>query len=351
MTNKRVLIPTDDNTFLPDLVKSYNNLGYEATVGSMNFHLCVGSYDIVNIIWPEYLCSSFPPSDDEINDIEKKLQWWRQRSRIIITVENFYPHAYEHHHAYKKLYYLFYSASSGIIHHSKTSVEWVCKEFPVAATKPNIVTTPLNYPSIVRDEFDRNALRSDFDLKEDDFVILAFGRLRKWREAHLVLKAYSKTNIIGKRLLLGCRFKPLRTSMLFQKFQKILWYSWIKIHQIPHSNGLIPDDDVYKYFGASDVVIIPRINDLNSGILCLGMAFGKIIIASETGSNPDNLEGTENLLYKPGDAKSLASALEKAAVLDRERIGQKNREIAKTWGTDNLARECIKIIQNIESQV
>lgn len=342
---KRVLIPTNDPGYIEDLVKSYCRLGYEPIAGSLNFHLYAGSYDIIHILWPEFLCESRPPSDKEIDDIGKKLEWWNQRSRLIISVQNFYPHAYEYDPSYKKLYNVFYSACSGITHFSRTSVEWVCKEFPAAATKKNIITTPINYNRLVQSKFDRGTLRRNFGFSENDFVILVFGAIRKWEEAQLIRRAYAKAKIPRKRLLLGCRFSPRRGSRFSRLCCSALWKSWIRTHRFPHCDGFIPDEDIYRYVEASDLVIIPRINDLNSGILYLGMTFGKMLIAPNHGSYPDNLEGTENLLYKSGDPKALAAAMEKAFVSDRELIGSNNREIAQTWGTDNLAEECIKLAE------
>ena len=146
-------------------------------------------------------------------------------------------------------------------------------------------------------------------------------------------------------MLLCCRVQFHNYSFPI-RLKTALWRNWIKLHKIPSYSNYISDDDVYKYIEACDAVIIPRINDLNSGVLWLGMTFGKIIIASDTGSNPDNLKGTENLLYKPGDANSLALAIEKASTLEKERISNKNKAIAETWGTDNIARDCIKLARN-----
>jgi len=89
---KRVLIPTNDRGYVYSLAKSYYKLGYEPTVGSMNFHLCLGSYDIVHFLWPEEFSLWCPPDERKINDVKKKLEWWRERSRLIISVQNFYPH-------------------------------------------------------------------------------------------------------------------------------------------------------------------------------------------------------------------------------------------------------------------
>ena len=200
---RRVLIPSSAPAFCPGLAKAYYNLGYEPITGAMNFHLCLGMYDIVHFLWPEYLCTSFPPSRKEIHDIGKKLEWWRHRSQLIISVQNFYPHCYEFDPAYKKLYNLFYEACSGITHYSRTSLQWVCEEFPVASTKPNIITTPPNFSELVKKDVNRSLLRKDFGLSQKDFVILVFGVIRKLEEARLIRKAYSITKVPHNRLLIG----------------------------------------------------------------------------------------------------------------------------------------------------
>jgi glycosyltransferase involved in cell wall biosynthesis len=345
---KRVLIPTNDSGYVYSLAKSYHKLNYEPTLGAMNFDLCVGSYDFVHFLWPEEFSSWRPPSNKALSDIKNKLDWWRRRSPLIISVQNFYPHDYENDSTFKELYSIFYSSCSGIVHTSRASLELINKEFPITTTKPNIVTKPFNYDYLLKDEVDRDSLRRDFGFGKADFVILVFGRLRKWEEVRLLQRAYAKAKIRQKRLLLVARFRPVHGYPLFQR---ILWWSWKRILRTPRKEGFIPDEDVYKYCEAADAIVIPRFNDLNTGLIGLGMTFGKMIVAPEHGAFPDYLEGTENLLYKSGDPKSMALALEKASVLDRERIGQKNREIARSWSMDNIARAFIDLAENVKDRL
>ncbi|NJK86645.1 MAG: glycosyltransferase [Bacteroidales bacterium] len=74
----------------------------------------------------------------------------------------------------------------------------------------------------------------------------------------------------------------------------------------------IPKEEVPLLFEAADVVLLPYLEASQSGVLFMSYANGKPVIAPNLGGFPnDVVEGKTGLLFEPGDAESLYSALVK----------------------------------------
>jgi len=70
---------------------------------------------------------------------------------------------------------------------------------------------------------------------------------------------------------------------------------------------------------------------MNSGLPALGASFGKIIIAPRCGAYPELLANTSHPIYEPGDASSLARALENASRLDQTAVAAECRCLVDSW--------------------
>ena len=71
--------------------------------------------------------------------------------------------------------------------------------------------------------------------------------------------------------------------------------------------------EIATYFMAADIVIIPRLNQLNSGLVYLAFTFSKIVVGPDIGNIGVILRKTGNFVFKPGDIDSYTLALQKAS--------------------------------------
>jgi len=347
----RILIPSDNKDFVVYWADAYRRAGHEVVVGAFNFDLCAANYDIVHYLWPEELTQWLPPDDAQLRHIEQCLTHWSRHARTILSVNNLYPHGHENNPAFHALYELFYRHAHAITHFTEASRRLVCEAFPAARQHPHhVVTSPFNYDRLLPNGDkvrDRAAARQSFGFDEDEFVVMVFGALRKWDEIELVRAAYDNLDLKGtgrrKRLLMAGRYNQ-RGPVWRQRIRRWSWSRWLKRVNALAVFDYIPDADVHRYFDAADVVFVPRVGDLSSGIPGLAMTFGTPVVAPEHGAFPDYLRGTDNPLYKSGDAASLARALEKVATLDRAAIAKQNRAVAETWSWDSIARACLDAV-------
>ncbi len=333
----RVLIPTNDRGFASDLAEAYLRAGYEVIVGLDNFFLDVACFDVIHIQWPEEFSDWKIPDSREFERIQTSLKRWARKSKILITVHNLYPHGYEKNPIFRNLYGFFYRNASLISYFSESAKMLVNQEYPDTIKKPNIVHGLFNYDRLLSGSGDVRKARLGLGFDHSEFVVLVFGRLRSWHEVSLLRKAFSLCPVRKKRLLMAGRYFEIG-PLWRQRMRRFRWTTWLKTHGAVIVNGYVPDDDVHRYLEACDVVVVPRIHDLSSGIVPLAMTFSKTVVAPRHGAFVDYLGGTNNPLYESGNPESLSSALVRAWEADRDTIGRDNRKIAEQCSWDKIIK-------------
>lgn len=342
MTSVRtVLIPSDNFDFVANFADGYRKLGFDFSGGRINFELECRRYDIVHFLWPEEFTEWHQPTSQQIDEILARIDRWAQHSRIIISVNNLYPHRYNRDPAFHRLYTGFYERADVIHHFSNASKDSVIREFPSIAMRNHIVRVGFNYERLLpAGEIDRLAARRSFGFMEDETVFLVFGSLRFWEEAHLLIRAFDLANVPRKKLLLAARYTGQGSSWR-QRLRRWQWRHWQKADGVKLVTDRIPDAQLPNLFGAADAVIVIRQNSMSSGVPSLAMTFGRFVIAPNFGGMAEYLSGTGNLLYDEFSADDLSSAMERAASSDRERVGNENAKIAAGWGWEAIARSCV----------
>ncbi len=335
-----VLIPTNDQTIIPDLVEGYHKLGFEVVTGAANFFLRAHSFDLVHILWPEELTGWKSPTQAQLEEIREVAEWWVARTPLMISVNNLYPHGREGEEASKALYEIFYTNCDLILHHCEASRQLVNAEFPISARQRNIVTTMFGYHRHLPLRFDRDSARRSFGFVPDEFVLLVFGALRNRNEIKLLQSAFGAARVPHKRLLMAGRYVE-SLGRWERRWRNYLWSHWLRQQGAVAVTDFIPDEQVHRYFEAADAVIVPRLCDLSSGVIGMGMTFGTLVIAPDHGTFPDYISGTSNLLYKSGNAQSMAEAIEAATQIDRIVAGQESREKATDWTWERILRTAL----------
>jgi glycosyltransferase involved in cell wall biosynthesis len=75
-------------------------------------------------------------------------------------------------------------------------------------------------------------------------------------------------------------------------------------------DSYISNDEIAKYFSASDVVIAPYVTGSNSGVINLSYAFNKPVIATNVGEfSKLVIDGSTGYLVKPQNSQQIASAI------------------------------------------
>lgn len=339
----RVLIASDEPTIVKAWASGYRANGCDVSVGVLNFHLRAARFDLVHLLWPEELTEWRSPSNGDLERIVSLLDAWRRDARIVVTANNLRPHGGEHDEQHYRLYQRVYERATLIQHYSEISSRLVCEEFPAARGRTHVITGPFNYAHLLPYAWQRESARASFSLQPDELCLLVFGAVRFWSELRLLRQGLAKARVPRLRLLMASRWEDWEFPQGWRRrARRLLWIAWLAQEKALRLERYVPDEEVPRLFAAADAVVVPRIRTLNSGVPLLAMTLGRLVIAPKWGSAAEWLAGTRNLLYEPGDPVSLAKAIEKAAVLDREAIGRENQALALRWSWEETAAQCLE---------
>lgn len=286
----------------------------ELTSGVAEFWESNLIFDILHIQWPEELMVWDLYNEIDLKKLEDRFIYWKSiNTKIIITRHN----ASSHRKFYldDKLYDLCFNYADGIVHLGEYSLTEF-KNHNFYSTKCNtLINHPnyLNIPNLVSHEIARKHLR----VSSEAIVYLSFGAIRDKKEESNLIAAFKKTRIKGKQLIITNsllfkkkksfrRYPFKRLSYEFQKF-------YLKIHNIIIvENTNISESDIQYYFNLANFIIVPRLNQLNSGVVYLAFTFSKIVVGPDIANIGALLNKTGNITYDPNDIGKFVSALERA---------------------------------------
>lgn len=135
------------------------------------------------------------------------------------------------------------------------------------------------YDCYQSDETAIQSTKKDFKFDEEDKVLLFFGYVRTYKGLDILIDAMPKLIEQDKR------FQLLVVGEFYDSPDK--YFKQIKMLNIENHvkiiNKFVANEDVYKYYLASDVVVLPYRSATQSGILNVAYGFQKPVIVTDVG--------------------------------------------------------------------
>ena len=221
------------------------------------------------------------------------------------------------------------------ITHSESDKELVAKRYSISPEKIHVIPHGLydQYGKLL----DIKEARRNLSIK-DDFVILSFGLIRKYKGTPYLIRAFEQlpSKILEKsRLLIVGEIWEDRKELLDQ------------IKASPYHDKItlvdeyVPDEKVNLYFSAADVVVLPYLRASQSGIAHIAMSFGKPVVVSEVGGLKESMANYEGTFFvPPADVDSI-----KEAILGQ--FGERNHYEAPDQKWDRIINCYTELIQSI----
>lgn len=272
------------------------------------------SYDVVNIHWPEAMFDWKEPTKEELEKLEKHLLEWKKKSTVVYTKHDFQRNKGTTAN-FTKLFNLVEAHTNVFIHLGKFSRDFYREKYPRAFH--TIIHHPLYINSFYRQN--KDSAREKIGIPKDAFVIIVPGTIRSYAERDLILKAFDLVEIEKKVLICTNMHSELR----FDFPGRIALKRWFDVkkrlkkhfkdrYQPPEfyfTYGLQSKENLEIKMSAADLVFIPRIKILNSGMLFLGLTFKKIVVGPLTGNITEHLEELKLPSFNPNQRKSVLMAL------------------------------------------
>ncbi|WP_251552246.1 glycosyltransferase family 4 protein [Neobacillus muris] len=277
---------------------------------------------IVHVQW--YI---FSPLDFHYHQVLRK-----HGVKVVTTIHDLLPFNKKFYdfHFHKRIY----SHSDLVINQARMNEKTLVYDFGVS--KEKIVYIPhghfMEYAEKATKEESRNYLK----LPENKKVILFFGQIKKVKGVDVLLKAMRKVADKHPESLCVIAGKVWKDD--FSIYQQII--DELKIGEFVRADiRFIDDDEIKYYFCASDIVALPYLQIYQSGVVQLGYAYEKPIVATTEGEFLTVVKDKETgLLVKSRDPDQLADAL--CFYLDNPDIaekyakdGKKDIEVRLSWTT------------------
>ena len=257
-----------------------------------------------------------------------------------------------------RLYELLYQQADVMVHMGNYSCELLQSQYPNAQ---HVIIPHHIYDDIYSFSIAQEEARQRLHLPADKKIILSFGKFRNDKERDFVLSL--KKNFISQLSTLNSQLSTLNSQLspLFlmpgfyretlhtwnpRKLAVRLYYTWkYKTKGIKFCNDAIPDDLMQCYFCAADVVLIQRLDILNSGNLPMAFHAAKVVVGPNVGNVGEILRETGNFTFDPNDVCSAISALQKA--LEATSKGDENKlYAAKHWSSGIIATKLLNSYQD-----
>ena len=183
---------------------------------------------------------------------------------------------------------------------------------------------------------DRNEMRKSMGVPEDCILLTSVGELSKRKNHQVVIKALAKLNNTNIHYAIAGQ------GSLFIYLTNLVKKLGIEnqIHFLGYRT------DVYQIYKASDIAILPSLQEGLPVALMEAMACELPIICSKIRGNVDLIEnGKGGLLFMPYDERTLAAKLKKIFFDKtlREKMKQNNMIVIKQFGLDEVVM-CMKNI-------
>jgi len=325
---KILAFPKYGNTSNPFLVNINKYLENDKDLSIDEFNIFkpfIRRYDIFHIHWPDYFfVKSFLYTLLRVVYFILIIGIFKvTNTKIIWTVHNLQPHNNYHPKLNKLVMKIFTTFIENIIVMSEESKRLVDKKYPSLVDKKySLIYHGLydNYENTVSKEESRRKLGIDLDKK----VLLFFGRIDEYKNIPTLIDEFSK--IDDKQFVLIIAGEIQNTELRDEINSKI------KSSSIFTFFDFIPDDDVQYLFNASDLVVLPFMNILNSGSAMLALSFKKPLLCPNKGSliELSSIVGNETIItYEEFNSKIIKEAV-KVSIFPQEAILKqfKNKELS-----------------------
>ncbi|WP_289023307.1 hypothetical protein [uncultured Salegentibacter sp.] len=274
------------------------------------------SFELVHIHWPEAIFNWKEPTQEGLIDLQKEIKIWKKKVKIIYTKHDYYR-TKGRTKRFDELFNLIEERTDVFIHLGEYSKNLYKKKYPKA--QHELINHHLFETSFPK--FPKNEARKKLGIDGDSFVIIAPGNIRTAKERAMVLNAF-KSIKEPKKVLISTNMKlpsvHFRGRVRLKKIvdvQKMIQENFKKKYQPPEflfTYAPISKDELGTRMSAADIVLVPRVDLLNSGIVYLGLSFSKVTVGPAIGNIEEQLKLQGLPVFDPNSANSVAMALKEA---------------------------------------
>lgn len=150
--------------------------------------------------------------------------------------------------------------------------------------------------------------KKELGFAENDFIILFFGYVRKYKGLDVVIDAMPdilKSNVNARLLIVGEFYDS--PDKYIEQIKKLKLDNYIKIIK-----QFVPNEEVGKYYSVADIVVLPYLSATQSGVLNIAYGFLKPVIVTNVGGlAEDVIDGKTGYIVTPDNAEEISEAVKR----------------------------------------
>jgi beta-1,4-mannosyltransferase len=240
----------------------------------------LGQYDILHVHWPEVYVADRNPFIAVIGSLGLLfiVCWCRMRgAKVIWTVHNLEAHHRTRPRMEKRLMRLFTRVLSGYIALTDHGRREVRRRFPSLESIPGFVIPHGHYRGAYPSSIGRAEARRRLEIPEAAKMVLFFGTIQSYKNVPALVRAFRELKVpnIVLHVVGSCRSR---------REQDLLKREAGQDSRIRLDFGFVPRAEVSCFFEASDLVVLPFAEILNSGTALLALSFNRPILVPEKGA-------------------------------------------------------------------
>jgi glycosyltransferase involved in cell wall biosynthesis len=229
---------------------------------------------------------------------------------LVWTVHNVLPHDAERPELEAELQQAIVDRATIVHVLSANTRTVVAPHFTIPEAK--IVHVPhQSYAGAYLDSVTREQARWELGIRPDEVVYAHLGAIKPYKGSDRLLDAFDvlcERDPGGRRLVVAG--PPDKAGAAEGFLDRCEIHPFVLLHA-----GTIPADDMQLFLRASDLVVLPYLRSLNSGVLILALTFGIPVVAPATGGIAEILTPQIGRTFDPEVDDSLLAALIDAEAL------------------------------------
>jgi glycosyltransferase involved in cell wall biosynthesis len=262
----------------------------------LGLHLKRRNYDAVWTQWAE------------LADYEG---FWRAsrflRIPIVHTVHNILPH--ERHSGDVAAYRKVYETARLLFVHSSQVRDEFSSLFPEQASK-TVVVPHGSYTLYRRQPEARSTVRSALQIPADAAVLLFCGAIREYKNIDAAIGALAQLKREDVVLIIAGS-EPGGGADPLARTRETIRRAGVE-DRVRLVSGFLDQRQMAETFEASDILLLPYSKSYGSGLLMLGMTFGKYIVATKPGMEESASVYPRSILLEGADTASVLAGVETA---------------------------------------
>ena len=229
------------------------------------------------------------------------------RIPVIHTVHNILPH--ERYAGDVDAYRRVYETARLLFVHSTQVRDEFSVLFPRQATK-TVVVPHGSYTIYKRRPEARATVRSSLQIPSDATVLLFCGAIREYKNIDAAIKSLSQLQRDDVILVIAGS-EPGDAPDPLAKTKEMIARAGVA-NRTRLVSGFLDQEKMSELFEASDVLLLPYSKSYGSGLLMLGMTFGKYIVATRPGMEEAASAYPRSILLDGADTASVLRGIEMA---------------------------------------